>query len=413
MEGKTKVIITAAAVIAISVVGYGKISEKLSKDPVITGLQAEFVGEVVPGQELSKNMFVVKGVTASGQLVPLKNFSSETTMAATNGETCEVVITSQGYESTAIVPITRTPIFEQNIGYPNEEDATVTCYENGDLEFSGSGDITNFTNALPWADMEYSHVYIEESLNIENMDNWFYGNTNLVYCDSLPKTLKTMKSTFAGCEALEKTPDYFQCSGLKIMDYAFSGCTGLKEIDIIPVNVTTAKYTFENCTALQTPVDLSKTSALQSISGIHNGCTNLRNATEIPETVTNMDYAFKDCINIKEAVKFPEAIQSAASTYEGDTALVTGATIPESIINFSNCYGGCASLCGNLEINSDAAEYGGCLSGATTNGDKLTISGNSGNLLAIQKDAGNGSITLADPEAAAQQNERMTREQEE
>ena len=50
--------------------------------------------------------------------------------------------------------------------------------------------------------------------------------------------------------------------------------------------------------------------------------------------------------------------------------------------------------------------------GATTNGDKLSISGNCGNLLAIQKNASNSNIVMADPEAAAKQNERLNREKE-
>ena len=78
-----------------------------------------------------------------------------------------------------------------------------------------------------------------------------------------------------------------------------------------------------------------------------------------------------------------------------------------------SCYQGCSALSGNLEINSDTDAFEGTLANATINGDKLTISGNSGNLLAIQKDAGNGNIMLADPEAASQQNERMLREREE
>lgn len=413
MDGKIKIIIAVAAVAAIGMAGYNKLAGDLNQDPPITSLQAEFVGEVKPGQTFTKGMFDVRGVTESGKIVQLHDFSSETETAAENGDTCEVEITAQGQSATTIVNITREPVFQQNIGYPNEEDVTVTCYENGDLEFTGKGELTNFGNILPWKDYEYSHVYIEESLNIETMDSWFEGNTNLVYCDDMPKTLKTMKKAFAGCTSLKKTPNYFQCSNLKIMDYAFSGCSNLKEIDILPVNVTSAQYTFEGCTALQTPADLSKTSNLQNISGLHNGCINLREATDIPDSVLYMSETFMECLNIKEAVTFPNKVLDISAAYYGDSALITGAMIPESVKDFSNCYQGCSALSGNLEINSDTDAFEGTLANATTNGDKLTISGNSGNLLAIQKDAGNGNIMLADPEAASQQNERMLREREE
>lgn len=252
MDNKIKAII-AVAVVAVGMIGYTQISKEMNKDPEITGLQAEFVGKVGPGGSLSKNMFKVTGTTEAGKAVQINDFSSKTATAAKNGASCEVNIEAQGQSATVIVDITREPVLEENIGYPNEKSAKVTCYSNGDLEFTGKGDITNFT-AFPWSSSTYSHVYIDDSLKIENMDNWFEGNENLVYCDNLPKTLKTMKSTFAGCTAIEKTPDYFQCSNLKIMDYAFSGCSALKEADIIPVNVSSMKYTYADCISLQSPI---------------------------------------------------------------------------------------------------------------------------------------------------------------
>lgn len=412
MDGKVKIIIGVAAVAMIGMVGYSKLSASLNKDPAVTSIQAEFVGEVSPGENFTKSMFNVKGVTETGKLVKLNDFSSKTTAAAQNGDSCEVEITSQGQSATAIVNITREPVFEQNIGYPNEEDATVICYSNGDLEFEGKGELTNFGTSLPWKDCEYTHVYIDETLQIESMDSWFEGNENLVYCTNIPKSVKTMKKTFANCKALEKAPDYFQCSNLKIMDYAFSGCEALKEIDILPVNVSSAQYAFEGCISLQKPADLSKTSNLQDISGLHNGCSNLREATEIPNSVIYMSETFMNCLNIKAAVRFPEKVLDISSAYAGDSALEIGASIPEGVTDFSGCYQGCSALSGTLEINSDTEAFDSALVDATTNGDKLAISGNSGNLLAIQKDAKNSNIILADPEAASQQNERMLREQE-
>lgn len=410
MDNKIKAII-AVAVVAVGMIGYTQISKEMNKDPEITGLQAEFVGKVGPGGSLSKNMFKVTGTTEAGKVVQINDFSSKTTTAAESGASCEVNIEAQGQSATVIVDITREPVLEENIGYPNEKSAKVTCYSNGDLEFTGKGDITNFTT-FPWSSSTYSHVYIDDSLKIENMDNWFEGNENLVYCDNLPKTLKTMKSTFAGCTAIEKTPDYFQCSNLKIMDYAFSGCSALKEADIIPVNVSSMKYTYADCISLQSPISLDKTSNLTNVSGLYSGCTSLREATTIPDSVIYMNETYKDCINIKEAVKFPKSIEEISAAYAGCTGLLTGATIPESVINFTDCYNGCESLNGKLEINSDSDSFEGVLMGATTNGDKLSISGNCGNLLAIQKNASNSNIVMADPEAASKQNERLNREKE-
>lgn len=405
-------VLAGAAVLCIGMLGFSAISSKMNQDPVVTGIQAEFVGEARPGEPLKKSMFEVKGVTESGKLVKLNDFGSEDEAIAMNGDMCEIEINSQGYSTTAIVNITRTPIFQQHIGFPEEESVTVTCYDNGDLDFTGKGPISNFANGFPWAECQYSHVYIDENIKIENMDSWFEGNQALVYCDDIPKSVKTMQHTFAGCTAMEKTPNYFQCSNVKMMDYAFSGCVSLQEMDVIPVNVESTRYTFENCTGLQKPVDLSKTSNLTDITGIHTGCTSLRYVMPIPKSVIYMSQCFQNCINIKDATVFPPNVLDISNAYSGDKGLLTAASIPESVINFSGCYNGCASLTGSLEINSDTSDFGGVLVNATTNGDKLKLSGNSGNLLAIQKDSGNKKISLADPEAAARQNERMLREQE-
>ena len=179
MDNKVKAII-GVAILAVGVIGFNAVSKELKKDPVVTGIEAEFVGEVAPGETFTKRMFSVQGVTDSGRLVKLNNFSSETEAAAMNGSTCEVEINSQGYTDTVIVNITREPVMEKNIGYPNEEDAKVTCYSNGDLEFIGKGDITNFNNGVPpWNDYEYSHVYIDDTLNVESMDGLLYKHPEI------------------------------------------------------------------------------------------------------------------------------------------------------------------------------------------------------------------------------------------
>ena len=57
MDGKIKIIIAVAAVAAIGMAGYNKLAGDLNQDPPITSLQAEFVGEVKPGQTFTKRMF--------------------------------------------------------------------------------------------------------------------------------------------------------------------------------------------------------------------------------------------------------------------------------------------------------------------------------------------------------------------
>lgn len=423
MKSKTSVskILLLGMIVIAAVLIFGKKFSPSGSDEPVTSIQAEFVGEIQPGGKYSRSMFDVKGVTAAGRLIQITNFSASDPTAvideetgeapplaaAEHGDTCEVEIEYQGCTDLVTVNITREVSAQRNIGYPDEETASVVYYTNGDLEFTGKGKIINFGDSAPWNSLEYSHVYIDEALEIENMDGWFSGNESLVYCDPLPKTVKTMNSAFSGCESLETTPDYFQCTSLQIMDHAFDGCVSLKEADVIPVSVSSAQYAFQNCTSLQIPPALDKTSNLSDTTGMYSGCTALTEAAAVPETVTSMAEMYMNCINIKEAVKFPENVQDITETYFGCQGMVTGASVPESVTSMQKCYAGCSALTGSLEINTDTDEYSGFFDNATTNGDKLQIFGNSGNLLAIQKDSGNSSISLADPAAAAAQNERM------
>lgn len=401
------IIIILAAVLLLRNV----ILSRVGRDPEITGLRAEFAGTIAPGESFSPDMFKVRGITEDSRLVVLKKYQIKDEKAALNGPSCEATITSQGYETTVVVPIDREEIASMSIGYPYKEDVKVTCYSNGDLEFSGNGDVQNFGLKVPWADYEYTHVYFDDNLTITKMDQWFKGNKELRYISALPKTVKSIKDLANGCEQLKAAPDYFQCKDLKIMDNAFSGCILLETIDVLPVSVTSARYAFSNCVSLQDPCDMTKTSDLTDISGIHAGCTSMRNAPEIPETVAYMDESFKGCINVPYATKFPDNVQSIRGAYAECTNLETASTVPEKAKDISQCYSGCSALSGTLEINTDTKSFNGFLRNSVTMGDTLSISGNSGNLLAIQQDSNSNNIILADPEAAARQNERMQAEE--
>lgn len=395
--------------LGVVILGDGMLG-KFSKDPSVTGIRAEFTGTVHPGEHLTPDMFTVKGVTADSRLVALKNFTVTGQKASANGGTCEATISAQGHETATIVHITREEVAALDIGYPYKEDVKVTFYSNGDLEFSGTGDVQNF-GEIPWSEYEYTHVFFDDNLSITKMDQWFKDSKTLTYISPLPKTVKSIKDMASGCIQLREAPEYFQCQDLKVMDNAFSGCKSMESVDVLPVNVTSAKYAFSGCVSLQNPCDMSKTSDLTDISGIHSDCTSLRNVPEIPETVAVMDESFKGCINVQYATKFPENVQSVRDAYANCTSMETAATIPERAKDISQCYAGCNALAGALEINTDTKNFTGVLRKAVTMGDTLTISGNSGNLLAIQQDSGNSNIILSDPEAAAQQHERMVAEE--
>lgn len=415
MYGRKKIkniyiIIGIVVIVALAVVLQG-VSSIRAKDKPVVKISAEFVGKVPPKGIFTRGMFHVSGTTQDGLVVRIKNFTVSSQRADANGASCTVDVSSQGYTSTVVVPITRQEESFANIGYGDKDNVKVTFYKNGDLEFSGSGAVKNLGSSLPWAGLKYTHVYIDDTIDLTDIDNWFKGNKNLVYCSPLPKTVKTMRSAFKDDTALVETPEYFQCKNLKFMNDAFSGCTALESADTLPVNLKSASGTFTNCTTLTKVADMSKTSNLTDISNIYSGCSGLRETGNIPETVTNMSGAFQNCLNISSASMFPKAVKDISSAYSGCAMLASGMPIPESATDISNCYAGCSNLAGTLEINTDTPNFSGCLTNACTMGDTLLVSGNSGNLLEIVQNSGSDGVSLADAEAAAAQNARMVAEQ--
>ena len=56
MDNKVKAII-GVAILAVGVIGFNAVSKELKKDPVVTGIEAEFVGEVARGDVYKKDVF--------------------------------------------------------------------------------------------------------------------------------------------------------------------------------------------------------------------------------------------------------------------------------------------------------------------------------------------------------------------
>lgn len=73
MDNKVKAII-GVAILAVGVIGFNTVSKELKKDPVVTGIEAEFVGEVAPGETFTKRMFSCPRRNGSGSICKIKQF---------------------------------------------------------------------------------------------------------------------------------------------------------------------------------------------------------------------------------------------------------------------------------------------------------------------------------------------------
>lgn len=377
----------------------------------IKSIQASFSGEVRSGQMLEKKMFHVKANTISGESIEVKNYTVDKDRIPDHGGTCWVTIQYNDLEKEIEIPVSRTKVVEYSIGYPDADSVIATIYENGDLEFTGSGKVRTFEkNDIPWKNEDYTHVFFGLSIQAQNIDYWFADNKELIQCYNIPKTIVSMVETFSGCKALENCPELFRCLELKVMDRAFRNCEKIKKVDTLPINVTSANQTFEGCTSLVEAPDLTKATQLRNINNICKGCTAMVSVPQIPQSVENMEGAFERCTNIHEAAPWPPHVKNINSAYKDCIALETVYPIPESVTNYKKCFEGCKALCGTLEINTDSDQYENFLNGAVQSGEKLSLSGNSGYLLEIQKNAKNSNISLLNPDESSKQSLRLQTE---
>ena len=414
MKKNNRLLIVVFAVLALIIgvlkgVDYYRYT-KVSKERV-SSIQAEFVGETAPSQELSMSMFDVTVYTDTGSVYSARSFDIDEKKAPAHGDSFDTKIEYHGSTTTVTVPITRSKVVQYKVGYPTKENVLATIYNNGDLEFTGSGNTMNFANGdKPWADEDYTYVIFKDEITPTNVDYWFEGNTALTGCETLPKSIESARGTFQGCENLKKTPSFFQCSSLKIITDCFSGCTSLEQSDPLPVSVMEADGAFEDCIKLTKAPDMTKTNALSSINAIFKGCTSLVDAPVIPDSVLDMSEAFLGDSNIYTASAFPESVEDISSAYADCISLEKAASIPASVINCDSCYSGCSNLYGELSINTNTEDCANLLSNAVTSGKTLKLKGKSGRLFEIQQDSGSRYVTIKDTEKAEKNAKKLERQ---
>ena len=383
---------------------------QLAQQP-ISKLECCINGKIAPQDKLNRSMFEVTAVTTSGLKYFVTDYQIDKEQAPMHGNQFEVVISYKEHTCSITVPVTRIPVVEYSIGYPVQEDVKAKVYANGDLHFTGIGDTLDFRQGnMPWAKEEYTYVIFDDGVAPTNIDYWFQGNTALTGCLNLPKSIESMCYTFSACTALETTPEYFQCTELRIMIGCFEKCTSIKTADILPVSLISTESAFYGCSSLLHGADMSKTSQLSDISKMFYGCTNMIDVPELPDSVKKMESTFYGCSNIRITASFPTYVENIESAYQSCTSLETASAIPSSVVYANNCFAGCADLFGTLEINTDSEYVYRILQDAAISGKKLELTGNSGRLLSIQQDCDNENILLGNIEEALRQQQRMETE---
>ncbi len=163
------------------------------------------------------------------------------------------------------------------------ENITWDLDENGTLTLSGNGEMSDYIQKSPFAEMEsIKNVIIEDG--ITSVGNGAFWGCNTIKTISIPDSVTEIGSNaFEDCTSLESVNIPY---GVTIINgMTFANCTSLKEITI-PDSVETIWYgAFYKCTSL-TEVELPLSITTLSY-GVFQDCTNLENII-IPDTVTEI-----------------------------------------------------------------------------------------------------------------------------
>ena len=176
------------------------------------------------------------------------------------------------------------------------ENLTWNLYENGLLDITGSGSMTEFdsASAQPWAAARDQIAKVQIAENVTSIGAYAFADCVNMTEISVPNTVDT------------------------IGEYAFSG-SGLREIEI-PESVTElADYLFSECTALTFISIPEGVTALGS--RVFNGCTGLDSAF-LADSITTMGTGvFYGCTSL-EFVAYPDGMTTIPDyTFYGCTSL--------------------------------------------------------------------------------------------
>lgn len=298
------------------------------------------------------------------------------------GETTEVTLKSGKWECTVTLKNKRHVVAEIECGKPNLKDVKATIYDNGELSFTGTGDILSYNNnSYPWLSFDgidknpITSITFEDTVKPIYMDGYFRELHELEYVENIPASVESLEGTFSGCSALKIAPDLEHCKNLLNMSHCFENCIAMVKPPSIPSSVKNLDSCFASCAELKEGTDVSHATGVMTAIQMYSGCSML-NKADLPPQVKVIDDAFKNCINMKKAPAIPESVESMSNTFQNNTSLVEASTIPANVRDVSGCFQGCAKLKGILIVNGNPKKYTGFLSKASI-ATNLDLQGNS------------------------------------
>lgn len=298
------------------------------------------------------------------------------------GATTEVTLKKEKWECTVELKNKRHVVAEIECGKPNLKDVKATVYSNGELAFTGTGDILSYNNNdYPWLSFDgidknpITSITFEDTVKPIYMDGYFRELHELEYVENIPASVESLEGTFSGCSALKIAPDLEHCKNLLNMSHCFENCIAMVKPPSIPSSVKNLDSCFASCAELKEGTDVSHATGVMTAIQMYSGCSML-NKADLPPQVKVIDDAFKNCINMKKAPAIPESVESMSNTFQNNISLVEASTIPANVRDVSGCFQGCAKLKGILIVNGNPKKYTGFLSKASI-ATNLDLQGNS------------------------------------
>ena len=282
------------------------------------------------------------------------------------------------------------------------DNLTWQLFDNGTLEISGTGEMTDYDNCGPWG-KEIKSVVIEDGVAD-------IGKSAFRKCSGLTSVILPNSITNIGCAAFQycsgltdiNIPNsvsninscaFSYCTGLtsislpnnisNIADETFYGCSELKKV-IIPSAVTSiGSCAFRECKAL-TSIDIPD-NVVSIASGAFSHCTGLTTLTIGANIKYISDYAFTGCsgltsISVSSGNSLYDSRQNCNALIDTKTNnLILGCKntlIPNGIISIgSNAFYGCSGLT-SVSIPNSVTSIGDSAFAACTELENINIPDN-------------------------------------
>ena len=352
----------------------------ISQSPII-GIEATNDKEYSKNSTIKSSDFDIFAKHENGKKTKIndKGVKLSTTKPNIVGAETKVILTKDKWECSVNVKNKRDKIAEFECGKPNAKDVKATIYNNGELAFTGQGDILIYPdNEYPWltyqGDIPITSVTFAEGVKPIYMDEFFSGLESLSYIDTIPASVESLEGAFSECTALKEAPDLMECTNLLNMNAAFEK-SALEKAPKIPASVKNMDYCFADCIALKEGADMSEASGVIKAEGVYSGCVTL-NTGDLPPNVKIITSAYEQCINLKQMPIIPETVEIMNSAFQGASSMVETEAIPASIQDVSNCFEGCTKIKGTLIINGNPPKYSGFLMNAAV-ATNIDLQGNS------------------------------------